>query len=268
MLQARDVVGISNSWFAVRGCARDAALTQLGLEADFEIGDDWPPGGRFAVGDLPGGWLLFIAPDLEDAFSDRFVALSAGGEAVACAIEEHVMYQEARGYRDGAEVWRVVHDPDKAASLFHLDVTGAPPANFEAMRAKALAKQKAEGGEDAGVDLISDVPLDLAKSICGFKHDSQWPKGLSFTILRRARPVRPEGGARSGFFARLFGLASRRDPSTMRVTGGDIPLLLTLCSCGVRVGAEPRTRAGAATRRASLPRGGAGRGAGQARPRP
>lgn len=200
-------MGISNSWFAVRGCARDEALAQLGFEADAEIGDGWPPRGCFAVGELPGGWLLFIAPDLKDAFKDRFVALSAGRDAVACAVEEHVMYQEARGYRDGAEVWRVVHDPDKGKSLFHLEVTGAPPPRFEDIRAKALAAQEAEGGEDADVDLICDVPLDLAKSICGFKHDDEWPKGLSLTLLGRGMAARSDAAGKPGFFARLFGRA-------------------------------------------------------------
>ena len=198
-------MGISNSWFAVQGCPRDEALAQLGFEDDVGVGHDWPPRGRFAVGELPGGWLLFIAPDLEDAFAERFVTLSAGREAVACAIEEHVMYQEARGYRDGAEVWRVLHDPDKGGSLLHLEVTGSPPASLDAIRAKAVARQEAEGGEDAGVDCISDVPLELAKSICGFKHDGVWPKGLSFTVLRRAKPARAEASGKPSFFARLFG---------------------------------------------------------------
>ncbi|MFL5298287.1 MAG: hypothetical protein ACJ798_18060 [Phenylobacterium sp.] len=198
-------MGISNSWFATRALGLKDALAELGFEADRDIGKDWPPRGHYAVGELPGGWVIFVAPGLNDAFKDRFVALSAGGEAVACSVEEHVMYQEARGYRDGAEVWRVVHDPHKGESLFHLDVTGTPPAQFAAIRDKIVEEQAAEGGEDANVDLVSDVPLDLAESICGFKHDGEWPEGLSFTTLYRARPSRgPSGG---GFFARLFGRA-------------------------------------------------------------
>ena len=200
-------MGISNSWFAVRGGQREDALARLGLQGDVEIGRDWPPRGRFAVGDLPGGWLIFIAPGLDDAFEGRFVALSVGGEAVACAIEEHVMYQEARGYRDGAETWRVVHDCDKNESVMHLDVTGAPPSPFDAIRETAFAEQHAAGGERADVDFISDVPLDLAKSICGFKHDGEWPKTLSFTLLQRARPARSGEAGKPGFFARLFGRA-------------------------------------------------------------
>lgn len=198
-------MGISNSWFAVKGCARDDALARLGLSPAQEIGDGWPPRGRFVMGDLPDGWLLFIAPGLDDAFEDRFVELSAGGEAVACSVEEHVMYQEARGYRDGAEVWRVVHDPGKGESVFHLVVTGAAPPQLEGIRAKLFAKQEAEGGEDAGVDVISEIPLQLAKSICGFKHDDAWPKGLGFTLLERERRAREPRASGPGFFARLFG---------------------------------------------------------------
>ena len=198
-------MGISNSWFAVRDCPMHEACAKLGLETDVAIGDRWPPRGRFAVGELPDGWLLFIMPGLKDGFENRFVALSAGSEAVACSVEEHVMYQEARGYRDGAEVWRVVHDPDKGESVFHLAVTGTPPSPFEDIRARANSEQEAEGGEDSNVDLISDVPLDLAKSICGFKHSDDQPDGLSFTLLRRAIPARAEGSGKPGFFARLLG---------------------------------------------------------------
>jgi hypothetical protein len=144
--------------------------------------------------------------DLKQAFEDRFVALSAQGPAVACAIEQHVMYQEARGYEAGAEVWRVTHDPDRGDSVYHLAVTGAPPAQLAEIRDAAVAEQDAEGGEDAGVDFISEVPLDLAASICGFKLEDDWPDG-GFTELRRANSPSAALRARAGpgFLQRLFG---------------------------------------------------------------
>lgn len=202
-------MGISNSWIAVQGWTRDQALAQLGLEADHEI-EGWPDR-QLAIADLPEGWLLFLTDNLEEAFDPRFTELSAPGPAVACSIDEHVMFNEARGYRDGSEIWRVTHDPDGARSLYHLDVGGELPPAFEEIRRTAIAAQDAEGGEDAGVDLIFDVPTELAKSICGFKHDDEWPQDLIFTSLLRPRAERGSDTARSarpdgpGFFHRLFG---------------------------------------------------------------
>src|SRR5205823_3148770 len=134
---------------------------ELELEIHGEPIDDLPR--WLGVGTLPKDWLLFVFnDDLDSAFEERFVALSRHGPAVACAIEEHVMFQEARGYEGGAETWRITHDPNKGGSLYHLQTAGQPPANFAALHRKAVRQQDAEGGEDAGVDFISDVPLDVA----------------------------------------------------------------------------------------------------------
>jgi hypothetical protein len=116
-------MGISNSWFAVKGWTRDEALAELGFEIGRALEDEWPSR-DFAIGEHPGGWLLVLNPQLEGAFEDRFVELSRRGPAAACAVEEHVMYHEARGYRDGVETWRILHDPEKGRSAYHLEVTG------------------------------------------------------------------------------------------------------------------------------------------------
>jgi hypothetical protein len=194
-------MGVSLSWFAVKGVSRTEALEGLELELHGEPVEDLPH--WLGLADLPQDWLLFLFNrDLDAAFDERFTALSRHGPAVACAMEEHVMYQEARGYAAGAEIWRITHDPNKTYSLYHLEVAGEPPANFEATHRQAIAEQDAEGGEDAGVDLISDVPLDIARSICGFKHDEEWPDGLQFTELRRVGTAKASSGP--GFFQRLF----------------------------------------------------------------
>lgn len=191
-------MGASLSWFAVKA-DRAGVLESLGAEAAELV--DFPR--RWGVGDLPNGWVILVFErDLKGAFEPRCAALSALGPAVACAVEEHVMYQEARGYADGAEVWRVVHDSERGR--FHLEVSGEPPKALEKIRREAVAEQEAEGGEDADVDLIADVPLLLAQGVCGFKHDEEWPASLAFEELRKARPA---GGApkEPGFFQRLFG---------------------------------------------------------------
>jgi hypothetical protein len=195
-------MGFSVSWMAVQGCDVAEAAEALGVEIGDGPASDLPE--RDCIGQLPEGWVLVWIEDFDALRKGRFAPLLKFGPAVACAVEEHVMVQEARGYRDGVEVWRVTHDCTASESIYHLDLAGEPPANFEAIRSAGFKAQEGEGGEDAGVDLICDVPLDLAKSICGFKHDEDPPEGATFRLLRRAGKP-PPGAAKPGFFARLFG---------------------------------------------------------------
>jgi len=194
-------VGFSASWFSVQGASREDVLAALDLQPTGKQ-DDFPDF-RVCISALPGNWLLvWYDRDLKIAFK-MAAELSRLGPAVACAIEEHVMFQEARGYADGDEVWRVTHNPNEGESLYHLETAGEPPAQFAKIHADLKAEQDAEGGEDADVDLICDVPLELAKSICGFKHDEDLPDGVVFEELGRRKNA--PGSAKPGFLARLFG---------------------------------------------------------------
>jgi hypothetical protein len=189
-------MGFSHSWIAVKGLDRATALATLGLEADEDEADELH---RRGLGALPGGWLLVVAEG-DGALNGETAALAAHGPAVACFVEEHVMCSEARGYRDGREAWRVAHDPRNG--IFHLEVAGEPPEALGRIRAEAVAEQEREGGEAADVDLLFDVPATLAKSLCGFKLDDEWPDGLAFAELRRPGGA---GSGRPGLLRRLFG---------------------------------------------------------------
>ncbi|WP_293907650.1 hypothetical protein [Phenylobacterium sp.] len=193
-------MGFALSWFAVM-CSRETAMTHMGLEPGVEVGDTTPD--RLAVAELPDGWLLFMSGNLDEAFMDHVTSLSQHGPAVACAIEEHVMFHEARGYAAGTERWRVTHDPGADAGIHHLEVAGDPPQAFEAIHQAAVAQQDKAGGEDADVDFVCEAPVDLAMSICGFRHDIDWPEGLTFRELRRPRQPPKDRGP--GLFQRLFG---------------------------------------------------------------
>jgi hypothetical protein len=61
------------------------------------------------------------------------------------------------------------------------------------------AKQKQEGGDEANVDYIFEIPLLVAKSITGFKHDQVCPHvlGNEFKIMRKETE-------NVGLFSRLF----------------------------------------------------------------
>lgn len=164
------------------------------------------PEGEVSLASLANGWtVIWFERDLEAAFKAPAAELARHGPAVACAVEEHVMFSEARGYADGEESWRVTWDCEAEGD--EPETSGEVPAAYAAILATAIDERAKPGNED--VDFLWDVPPDLAKSICGFRHDEPLADGATFVELRRARLVRKaqeaprEAGG--GFWRRLFG---------------------------------------------------------------
>ena len=196
-------MGFSHSWIAVRGLTREQALEALGMKVS-AVQTDFLDG--VALIDWKDDWLLAISDDCEDAFDGDLAKLAALGQAVASCVHEGVMYSEARGYESGKEVWRIVHDPNEDESLYSLRTSGDPPVHFDAIVRQTRAEQDREGGEDADVDFIFEIPAKLAASICGFTLGESDPDESQYSSLNRigAAPAQ-RGGNKPGFFARLFG---------------------------------------------------------------
>lgn len=186
-------MGFSLAWAAVHGRTPEALMEALGLQPGAGSGRD-----RAYVGELPEGWALYVDKDFERGFGqalDRLVAL--GARTIACRQEDRVMYAEARAYEGAQEIWRIVRDSERDPWL-HVEASGTPPAQYEAIRARYFADQEAEGGEDADVDLLYEIPLELARSICGFRPGETEEPELTAVAA-------PKAAAGGGFFARLFG---------------------------------------------------------------
>jgi len=110
--------------------------------------------------------------------------ISALGETIACSIEEHVMVSVAEGWISGTRSWSIGHDAQNG--MFDLSSSGNLPAHYEGIKTELISQQNAEGGDDADVDYIFDIPLQVAEQICGYKHDedsSPWvpPGPVAFT---------------------------------------------------------------------------------------
>ncbi|MCR5878304.1 hypothetical protein [Phenylobacterium sp. J367] len=183
-------MGLSHVWVAVQGVGREAALEALGAEPVGPLEPDELP--ALGLGELPGGWLLVLSDDLWALERGPLQALTRMGPAVSCLEEEHVMASEARGYRDGEEIWRVIHNPEDQVE----EASGELPAAYTTLREEAER-----------LDALYDVGPQLAQSICGFKLDQDFPLGLVFTELRSLRRAEaPRSASRKpGFFQRLFG---------------------------------------------------------------
>lgn len=93
------------------------------------------------------------------------------------------MFSEAAGWRDGRQEWRVTHRGEDGP--MGLDVSGTPPSQFAAIRDDLSARQDAEGGAAAEVDFLFDIPVALAQSLTGFRHDEGGLDGeeIAFDVL-------------------------------------------------------------------------------------
>ena len=165
-------MGYSLSWVAVEASSEKALFAHLGLQATGETSEDGP-GFDLSGARLPG-WYLLVA-DHTDALVDEQLlkTLSGGGRVIAAMVEEHVMFSSAEEWRNGERVWGAIHVPD--AGLYHIGVEGGLPEAYAAIHQRQVAEQEKEGGQDAGVDHIIDIPLELAAAITGFRHDRSGP---------------------------------------------------------------------------------------------
>jgi hypothetical protein len=191
------MLNINLSWIAVKGLDKVAVLDTLGLaEVPPDVEPFYP---KQAVAELPSGWVIILAEDFMYPTPKRMAALSVGGMALACSIDERVMYSVARGYADGQAVWSVDHNGGEKG-IYHLDVAGAPPPELAEARARRTALQDAEGGAEAEVDFVFEVPAETIEALCGYRFDSEREDGPTFTALE---PVKKAKGG--GWLAKLFG---------------------------------------------------------------
>jgi hypothetical protein len=167
-------MGYSLSWLAFRNLPSEIGLARLGLmptgrktkEAEAEI----------SGGQMSNGWFLVIAPGCNNPLISEtsLRSLSEGSSVVACSIEEHVMFSSSECWEDRVRIWTLKHDANQ--SIRHLDIDGIPPSEYDRLRKEAQEQQDDEETGRGEVDFFFDVPLLLAKTITGFKHDDDIPE--------------------------------------------------------------------------------------------
>jgi hypothetical protein len=191
------MMGASLSWIGIKGQDKAAVLAVLGLVEAPE--DTEPYYVEHWMAELPSGWILVQAKDFMFPKPERMAALSAGGgQAVACSIEEHVMYSVARGYADGKAVWSIDHDGGQHGA-YHLDVAGSPPPEFAVIHDRLKAQQDAEEGEAAEADYMFDIGPQLSEALCGYAFGSEKAEDVVLRPLERPR------AKTGGLLGRLLG---------------------------------------------------------------
>jgi len=181
-------MGYSLSWMAVKGKAPQAVRDEF----SFRITDQREeiPESDLSAVEMPSGWYLIVSNHTEQVVSDAAMRrlASSGCELVTCFVEEHVMVSRATGWKDGQLIWSVTHDAQESDT--HLEVEGEPPAGFAVIRDRLTREQ--EEDEEGGVDFIFNVPIDLAKEITGYSHETEAEIEFDFFV----KPT---------FFQRVFG---------------------------------------------------------------
>jgi hypothetical protein len=115
--------------------------------------------------ELPGGGYLLYVND-EILPDDRlFARLSRKASLVACYANETVMNSFACLWDNGVERWSVFHDA--LQGIEHLETTGDPPSQLEAIQERLFAEQA--GSSD--VCYIFDIPIELFVAFGGVRHD-------------------------------------------------------------------------------------------------
>jgi hypothetical protein len=176
-------MGYSLSWAAVKSTP-EAVQSALGLRATGQR-EEFPES-RIVATSLPNGWYIVIYNKCEAA-RKALEPLSRLGEVIYCSVEEHVMVSAAATWNSGKRLWFVEHDAQQG--IYNLQVAGQPPDAFGVIRDREKGKQDAEGGENADVDYMFDIPVELARELTGFRHDQSVPgiEGDAYEVLEAAK---------------------------------------------------------------------------------
>jgi hypothetical protein len=177
-------MGLAMSWMAIEGLDRADVHDRLKLLPTGQVGDFLK--GDIAAQELPDGWILIIFRGLlHPLTSDRMLKhFSDGCRILVCRIEEHVNFSAAEAWKDGVRLWSIEHEGD--TDVPDLEVKGHPPEAYAILENGARESQQL----DPEVDHLFDVPLRLAASIAGFKHDES-PMS-EFDLLTWQQPAKPK----------------------------------------------------------------------------
>ena len=158
-------MGVSLSWIAVEALPDEQVLDRLAMTRTTKRSAY--PFKSVACSNLPSGWFLVAAWRCDHRIVTRasMSALSRGCQAISCSIEEHVNFARTEYWRDGLRVWQVQHEGDEDSE--NMTSEGRLPERFHEL----LATAEPQDSENLDGHFHMDIPLVLAKELCGFRHD-------------------------------------------------------------------------------------------------
>jgi hypothetical protein len=191
-------MGYAITWCAVREEAADRVLSHFGLSATGQVED--APESRFSTASLPTGWRVIWSNRYAcSVLTKRLASFPAEHELLLCQIEEHVMASSAELWLGGRRRWWVSHEGEDGPK--GLDTDGYLPDCFAAIRDEMENAQRADEGGDDGVDHLFEIPLKVAQTLVGFKHDEP-----DDSVVKGGFSVLSNGESeKKGFWSRFFG---------------------------------------------------------------
>jgi len=181
-------MGFSISWCAVREEGADQFIQRLGLLPTGET--EQFPESLISTGKLDTGWRVIWHNKYDCPYlrPEDLAKLSIDHEVLLCLIEEHVMASSSELWSGGRRKWWISHEGENGPK--GLSVGGDLPEAFPAVRKEMEELQLAEGGVTAGVDYIFEIPLKIAQTLVGFKHDETCEHliGQHFMVMSRDTP--------------------------------------------------------------------------------
>ena len=187
-------MGFSIAWCAVRDGNAQKVLAQLGLSPTGETED--VPESLISTASLNTGWRIIWYNEYECPFlrPEDLSVISNDEEVLLCLVEEHVMASSSELWSGGKRKWWISHEGEDGPE--GLAAEGDLPDCFASIRREMEDAQRAAGGNAAGVDYIFEIPLRVAQTLVGFKHDEVTEE--QFAVLYRSVP-------KKGLIGRLFG---------------------------------------------------------------
>jgi hypothetical protein len=162
------------SWLAVRGKSPEAVRSELRLRESTLHGDDKLTF-QIVGASSDAGWYLITARGRDHRLIQESVVktLSVGCEVLTCTVEEQAIFSAATCWRDGSRMWSVSYDGEESAT--DVVVEGDLPFAFSGIRAQFTALAQAEDAGDALVDPMFEIPVEIVRSVIGYKPNDANP---------------------------------------------------------------------------------------------
>lgn len=185
-------MGFSITWCAIREEKSEQFLERLGLAPTGEV-EEFPES-LIATAKLDTGWRVvwynkYACPFLRP---EDLRSISRDQDVLLCQVEEHVMASSSEMWSVGKRKWWLSHEGEDGPKGLSTD--GELPDSFPAIRKEMEQAQLAAGGDEAGVDYIFEIPLKVAQTLVGFKHEecAHLLDG-KFSVMSQATAPRAEG---------------------------------------------------------------------------
>jgi len=175
-------MGNALSWIAIKDGSAERINPLLGLLPTGKFEEI--PESEIDAAELPKRWYLVVFNNQQ--IDDRILQkVSSSEEVVHCFVEEHVMVSSVEGWHNGKKKWSAVHDSQKG--MLHLETFGNCPESLMVIHQRMNALATAQSGDQAKVDFIFDVPVEVGRELTGFRHDQDIPgkSGAVFQVLKR-----------------------------------------------------------------------------------